>query len=355
MTRNRNLALCLTFAALSSSSTFAAELLVPSQFATIQDAVKAAQPGDKVLVAEGAEAFGPIKLVNKTAITVLGAPGVTIDAAGTNHGILIQNCDDVKVDGFLVLNADVAGVLVAGGTGVKVKRVETTGSVTGFRVGESANDALLTKCVARDGKHGFAISGTETTLKRCVVGDVEGEGVILGGSLNTVRDCDIESAAGFGVRIGGEGNLLQETRISDCGIGIRVDTAVGAMIDANQVRDSISEGIHLFKLSSDVFLSKNKVSGSGADGIRVEGTTSALLFKNKVVKSGADGIRLRPSDLPSRAMKNKVKASGNHGFFVQCSDSEFVKNTAKKSGAFDLRDTGNDNLFESNAFATIAP
>jgi len=100
----------------------AATLRVPSEYATIQQAIDAARTGDTVLVASGAY-VEVLEIHDKGDLNLeseAGAESTTIDAGGGYHAIaLLQNDYDARttyrVAGFTIRNGMYAGIVAVGG------------------------------------------------------------------------------------------------------------------------------------------------------------------------------------------------------------------------------------------------
>ncbi len=128
----------------AANTATAATLNVPSQYATIQAAMDAAQSGDLVLVApgtyhdcthptEGAEST-PACVIMKSGVTLRGAgvaPGdVIIDAQGLGRGIFMELVSNCAVENLTVTGA-FAEIY---GAGILIRQVDQTVSITDCRV-----------------------------------------------------------------------------------------------------------------------------------------------------------------------------------------------------------------------------
>lgn len=139
MQRSLRLAAALVLAA---AAAHAATLHVPGDYALIDAAVQAAQPGDVVEVAAGTYTdcthptegpdTTPACVIMKSGVTLRGAgPTQTIiDAQGLGRGIFVEGVTDCRIEHLQVANAFAA----AYGAGILLRQVGLDVVVTGVRV-----------------------------------------------------------------------------------------------------------------------------------------------------------------------------------------------------------------------------
>ena len=106
----RHFALASTLTTLIAGASHADVLSVPGEYATPQDAVSAALPGDRIEVAPGT--YGPVTLdVQDVTLAALGS-GTVIDGMGGSFGILVT-ASGAAISDFELRNATV-GIDVQG-------------------------------------------------------------------------------------------------------------------------------------------------------------------------------------------------------------------------------------------------
>ncbi|HTE05157.1 MAG TPA: right-handed parallel beta-helix repeat-containing protein, partial [Planctomycetota bacterium] len=189
------------------ASLHAADIHVPGDAPTIQDAVARAQDGDVILVGPGVWA-GPVLVAGKAVrlVAVQGPMVTTIDGGSSPSAVVLSGTAGA---------ATLEGFAVTGGTAC--------------RIALPAGKATVSRCrVARGAGRGIEVTGPGTTLiEDCLVRDNAGGGVLASGPLIPgsvlVSRCDIERNGSAAVAQGG---------------GLRGDTirAVDSLLAGNVAR-----------------------------------------------------------------------------------------------------------------------
>ncbi len=215
MGRKRALKLVLVAAAAiicMSLSLAAAEIHVPADYASIQDAVLAASSGDTIIVAAGQ--YTGVSIGNKSNLTVRGEQGATIKGR-----IVIYNCTNLTIEGFQITSPQ-EGILVMG-------------TIKGLTIRN--NDIVSCR------KHG--ITFTETSIYSDVV--IEG---------NTIAENGYDGIQLLGTSKKGknenpvvvkDNKILNNGRSTDTGVGIRVGIHnSGVLIEGNEISGNSFAGVH---------------------------------------------------------------------------------------------------------------
>lgn len=288
-------------------------LKVPKDFATIPEALAAAQTGDEIVVAKGT--YEPFVLSKAAGITLRGKGKPRIDGGGGAGALVtIDGCDGVELTGFRLQNGAGEGLVVTG-----------------------SDDIILSKCRFED---------------------IDGDALQLAGAGHLVEKCRFESIGGDAVALqaGSSAIALDKNRMTD------VDTAVtflGSLHVAtkNRVKDAGNEGFVV--TASECSIVKNRFDGVDDDALDVEGDDN-LFELNRVKDANSNGVEIEPAKgdpfvvTGNVFLKNKVMHSGVNGFFAGTTGNTFEQNKAKKSGNFDLLDlTGpGGNTYTDNTFGT---
>ncbi len=357
-------------AALASSAAAGTIVVTPDGDKTIQQAVDEALPND-VIELRGGTFFESVMLSSRSNISIVGKRGAKIDAGQIGDGIhLDHQCSDITISKVHIVGA----------------------SMTGFRVIDS-QDVLIEKCnISAIGTFAVLVRGSSrVTLSRAKISGVGSDAVNFGGQEEqealapapcqdcTIERCKISQVGRDGVEYAGTGNLVSRCKIKELGgRGIThdgSDTGTGNIVDRNKISD-LGVGIRLAG-SSDT-ASNNRISKTGADAIRGEGTgghtiegnkikslvgsadgievetgsDGCLVKDNKITKPGGDGIECDADGATIDG--NKIRKAGNQGVRIQGTGCTIQNNNVKKSGDVDLRDTtgGGSNVYGKNKFGT---
>lgn len=303
-----------TLVALLAPVASADTLRVPKDFATIQEAVDAAQPDDTVVVAKGT--YAPFSVTDKTDLVIRGKSKPLIDGGNALDPI----------------------VEISGSTGVEL---------IGFRI-------------ANAGDRGVDVSGDSSsiTIRRCRFEMNEGPSVNLDGSGHFVENSRFIGTVGTGINleVGAENVTIEKNRLRDNDTAISLQGS-GHLVRKNRVKDARDEGIRI--RAADCMILKNRVNGTDDDALDVEGDDNVLL-RNRVKNAASNGVELEPAsgnpfDVTGNLLQqNRVRKSGENGFYVGTTGNTFIKNRARKSVDFGLLDEAGEgaNTYTKNKFGT---
>lgn len=165
------------------SSTLCAELLVPSEYETIQAGIDAAVDGDTVIVADGT-----YKGYRNCGIYFAGKAITVKSESGTDN--CIMDCDA----GYYHYQ----GCIFGGGD-------DSNSVLEGFTITNGAGGGIW-----RGG--GISINGGSATVVNCIITNCSGSGIYIDGGSPTIRDCNVsgnlaEKGGGIGI-MGGSPNII---------------------------------------------------------------------------------------------------------------------------------------------------
>ena len=371
---------CSAVLLLLASSATAGTLKVPADFPTIQAAVDAAVDGDTVLVAKGVYPES-VLIQDKSDLLLRGAGKPVIDATGQVNGLVVDNCSDVEVRGFVVRNAQTNDVLIQFSGGVTVTKCRIEASVTGVK-SESASDMHILHNDIRDqSSNGVwfaanpAISPPEIVANRLRGMEDVGLRVDMPGTRVEKNRIDGPLQTGLELGTGADEVTISRNRISGASVGgVVINSGAGHTAERNRIKDG---GIGLFFVAgTGASTLRNKITGAlgvglrvDADGCTLEGDrcTSGLagglelngngnvLTDIVVSKAGTNGLAVSGSDNELTACK--ALHSGGIGLLVSGTGNSFTQVKAKGSGDFDLQDTDatDSNTYDGCSFGTEAP
>jgi parallel beta-helix repeat protein len=311
-----------------------------ADFNSIQAAVLAAQPGDKILVCRG----DYLEMVSVDAtkadlrIQAHAAPGDVILEGGTPaqpFGFHLLNTSGVLVQGFTVQGFGV-NIAIEGGSGNMVqKNVTKLAALSGIRVTNSSANVV-------EQNSSFANQGAGITVTGA------------GSSNNIIRHNETfqNSQAGIQIVTSGVGNVLFHNESYENPIGIRnVQSAHGSVIENNRVFENV-RGIMVGN-STGVTVRNNRSERNDEFGIRIQNSaTNNLVEKNEVFQNKQDGIRLEsaaapiPPNIPGPVVGNivqlnHIRRNGRDGIRVfdqLATGNTFERNVIRESGEHDARD-----------------
>ncbi len=331
----------------------AGPLRVPSQYKTIQAAIDAAQPGQRIEVAPGTYREA---LKFKNGLTLLGqgdpSPVVISDGLGgsvlfvnecrggevrnmifehdegpSSRGkspvVMIRN-SSVKFEGCRIRRGVAEGVVISGGGDVEFVRTDSElNGLDGFKA-EARARPVLKECVSvRNGGSGFVALGIQTTvtLENCRARLNGEDGLSVEQSAAAkVRSSSFEGNTRCGAYLkdrGTQGEFLDSTltknerdnfhvldsatlRVLRCNITqgrkngiVIVDAGQGAVIESNTISQNAGHGIQIAADKSD---------GATMSGIE--------LRKNTISNNVANGILIMGAGLRPAVEGNNISNSG---------------------------------------------
>ncbi|MFG0318812.1 MAG: NosD domain-containing protein [Planctomycetota bacterium JB042] len=294
MTRS-NALLALSTAALLTSSAAAADRLVPSQYPTIQAAVDAALPGDKVRIADGVYDEG-VMVVGKHDLAIKGDDDVFV------RMIWVDGSTQVSVKEITYFEANDYQLIVTGSNGVDVR-------FSTFQNGPAGVGAFYSQDVnVRDSdfmalSNGVYFEGCQQSRIAAMFVGTEVAAIVTGGSGNVIEDCPFKDAGAVFVESAPfttiRSNSFKQTRL-------HVDASSGVLVEGNNFKKAPHDAIYLNGVF-DATIQGNKVKKSAVNGLRIDAGGGNLVFANKIAKAGVSGIQLFSAG--NSLQQNKVKKS----------------------------------------------
>jgi len=319
----RLLALSALFGgAVLSTSAIAADLKVPNQFPTIQAAIDASNPGDKIRISPGTY-DEDLRLENRQDLALKGDDGVFVRS-----------------------------LFAVGSDEIAIKEITFTASVA---AGPAANtQALIIACEQLDlrfcrfeGENtpGLAIQVSSVTIRDTAFAGPSDAGLFLEATQATVSRATFEPGNDLFLSVC-DGVLVEESEM----------TGMQAFIAGSEnvtFLDNTFEGSRLsLDLLSGFVVDSNRFIG-GENAIHLLECSQGVISGNRVKKTVGTSIVLEDSQ-DVLVKKNKVKASGAVGLLLDVNSASNVikKNVVKKSAGFDLIDDNGQNKLVKNVFGT---
>jgi nitrous oxidase accessory protein NosD len=250
---------------------FAGEVLkVPTQYATIQAAVDAAQPTDTIQVSRGT--FVENVVINdKSNIRLFGRKTV-LNGSNTGIGIHIVDSDHVRVQGFIVQQFE-AGIVLEGTTDSRIHNVET-------RFNDSDTASL------RDGLQ--LVASDHVWITNVSAHDNGHNGITLkqGSSNNVIHNNTTDDnghnpavAANFGgcgiqlISSDNNHNTITANEARRNGWGIQVGSGSNSNeVAQNRSHQNARAGVVVLDSGMDNFIGQNNATGNGLADVAPSGT-----------------------------------------------------------------------------------
>jgi parallel beta-helix repeat protein len=345
----------------TSGPAFAGTLVVDNDFLdcpqadfnSIQAAVAAAQPGDKILVCPGVYTESPppstqavLITKNDLRIEAQAAPGeVVLQGMGPTDqriGFHLLDATGVLLQGFTVQQFRI-GILIQGGSANTLRKNVTTTNQRGIEAFNSAAN-VVEQNISSDNAElrvpgGVFVSGPESTG-------------------NIVRHNEaFRNDSGIGAIVAGRGNVFFGNRSyanRNSGI-LNVVGSHGTVYENNHVFENAQVGI-LIGASNEVTARNNRSEKNAGSGIRLQnGSANSLVEKNEIFKNTLDGIQLQTNVDASIIQLNHIRESGRDGIRIADAASNgntIERNVIRESGEHDAHDDGTANVWINNKCET---
>ena len=273
--------------ALSSSTGWGAVLSVkPGE--SIAEAIRAAQPGDTVQVAQGS--YAGALLIDKP-LTLQGVGRPTLDAQGSGDVIRVRSAD-VRIDGFIIRGSGVD--LGAKNSGIHVESGADRAGIS--------NNALVYNLfgVWLEGVKDASVTSNIITGRRDLMSAARGNGI-------QVFDTS--------------GVQIIDNNISFARDGIYVDVSTNALFRGNKIHH-LRYGTHYMNTHHSIW--ENNESYLNRGGLALMEVRD-LTVRNNIAWGNTDhGIMLRT--IQDSSIENNVVSGNGRGFFIYDAEYNRVKN-----------------------------
>lgn len=289
-----------------------------ADFASIQAAVVAADPGTRIMICEGtyteevviaSPAKNGIQLIGRGRADDVVLDGLLGAAAPTGYnGIELSNVADVLLRNFTVTGFHENIYLLPGANGNTVTHM--------IARGPSAHDGIRL-----DNAHANVIThneifGNGVPPRGC------GVDLLVGSSTNLVMHNDIYAQDRAGIRLlgAGAGNIASHNVSTLNGNGVFLQNTNGSLIEHNFLEDNFAQGdqrgVGIRMLATTAATSNvvrfNHATGNQSDGIALENADSNTIELNHSNDNGRDGIRADALANGNLFDRNHMRANAEH-------------------------------------------
>jgi hypothetical protein len=337
-----------------------------SEYVTIQQAVAAAQPGDKILVCPGLY-FGTVVVdTPDLRIEAQAAPGeVVLQGTGAvgELGFLLLNTTSVVLQGFTVQGFGRAQIRIQGGSGNTVRKNVARNSVVndGIQVTSSSANVVEQNTSYGNEQDGIFVGLiTDIPFQPAIDNIIRHNetfnnrfGINLNGtgSGNVIFGNRSHDNAQRGIVNGalGDGNVIEYNHVFAnglvgasglIGIGISVVNASLVNVRNNRAEGNGGSGIAVIGTSAaNNVVTNNQSDDNGAAGVQLQGALSSLVEKNQLFRNRLDGVRIF-NNATADIVRNHIRRSGRDGVRAEVTsrDNTIGQNIIAESAEHDAHD-----------------
>lgn len=320
---------------LLSSVASASTLRVPKDFATIQDAVNAANGGDTIRIAKGTFFENVVVPVGKDDLTIRGSGPATIVDARPFGPVGSGPALEVTANGFRLENLTARFAL-----GFTPSVIRITG-----------DDVLVRRVRVYGGDdQGIVVIGERARIERATVrgGDV---GIFVSGNDASIRDCVVSTVGELGIGVSGSRTHIRGCRVTNVGESAIVAIGLDAVVEKNRVVGTGDDAILVS--TNDVRAIGNVVRHSAGShgGLVVDAATSGLVAKNVLSDCDGPALALMPTASAVDVVGNRALRCGRAdlgAFLLDGSDCSVVNNRALDSAGDGFVVTALGNVLTKN-------
>ncbi|MEZ5327957.1 MAG: right-handed parallel beta-helix repeat-containing protein [Verrucomicrobiales bacterium] len=286
--------LCLGSLAIGAPLAQCAELVVgpDAEYAQIQEAVDAANPGDRILVHTGI--YSPVVIAKDDLVIAAASPrSLPIVDAGDSRVAVELSASGVEIRGIQAQNAlgeedNEYAFLVTGDNNRLVGNTAVT-SIHGFGL-QFANGNILLRNVS---------NGNVTGFETVVASDNHFKGNSAGHS----------EFIGF-FEVASNGNEYVNNTADNGFVGFFLPETSNATLIANGANGNVLDGCNIVT-TTGVTLIENDFSDNGRYGIRLRDVSGSFFNANKANGNGLDGIALDDVPIFDEETDELVEVIGN--------------------------------------------
>ncbi|MEK7680416.1 MAG: NosD domain-containing protein [Deltaproteobacteria bacterium] len=153
--------IALTLLSISGVKAFAAELMVPELFKTIQEAVNSAKPNDVITVKAGT--YSENITINKplTLISIEGADSVHIVAAKEDEPVvIITDAANVAISGFTLTGSTAAGIVLKNAAEASITGNKSFHNKNGILIYSSKGNSLIGNTASFNDEYGIYLENS---------------------------------------------------------------------------------------------------------------------------------------------------------------------------------------------------
>lgn len=337
-----------------------------AEYTSIQQAVAAAEAGDKILVCPGLYTGTVTVETPDLRIEAQAAPGEVVlqgTGAAGELGIVVLNTSGVVVQGFTVQGFGRAQIRIQGGRGNTVRNNVTRNAVVNDGIQVTSSSANL---VEQNTSHGNRQDGIFVGR----ISDIPFEPT----SDNIVRHNETRNNR-FGINLNGSGpgNVISGNRSHDnaergivnaalshgnviennhvfangltpipgvpgVGVGINIVNSSLVAVGNNRTEGNGASGIALTAGANNNVVTNNQSDDNAASGVQLNAAGSSLIEKNRLF-GNQDGVRILNNSAANVIQSNHIRRSGRDGIRAEVSlENTIESNSIRESGAHDAHD-----------------
>ena len=315
-----------------------------AEYTTIQQAVAAAEAGDKILVCPGLYSGTVAISTPDVRIEAQGKPGeVVLQGTGVvgELGIVVLNTSGVVVQGFTVQGYGRAQIRIQGGSGNTVRKNVASGG--------AVNDGIqVTSSLANVVEENTSFGNREDGIFVGPIADIP----FVPASDNIIRHNETFNNR-FGIHLNGtgpgnvvfgnrshdnvqrgivnaglsHGNLIENNHVfanglagalGAVGVGINVVNSSNVTVRNNRSEGNGTTGIALTaapapNVAANNVVANNQCDDNGTTGVIINGATSSVVEKNEMFRNGQDGVRMFNNAAANAIRWNHIRRSGRDG------------------------------------------
>ncbi|MDP4152895.1 MAG: right-handed parallel beta-helix repeat-containing protein [Bacillota bacterium] len=310
-----------------------ATIYVKKDYKTIQEAIDAANPGDKIIVENGV--YRESLNINKNDLKLVGGEDTVLygDFA-LQYAFYINNANKIEIQNFKIKNYALWAFYIENSSNVLVYRCSISDvSYVGAEFYNSKNIKFIKNRMSGFLNYGVYSYGS------------------CGGSINYNT---IESCGQYGIYITGDMTEFSIIRnnVSRNNNGGIICMGEKNMIFYNKVFKNTGSAISAYSNSS---VKGNILSDNTGDGVISSGKNS-VIAENLILNNAQNGIYISIYGMAgTKITSNRIQCSGVNGIYIGTGSNIIEGNTVIDSGRYDILRLHPNNEFKNNIFNTSNP